>query len=280
MVRILAAGYSRIPVYEGTPHNIRGILLVKQLIVVNTTDQRVIRSLGLRSPCLLPIDINLLDVLNEFQRTHTHFAIICNQPDTIVESYREGKAIPPDVHMAGIVTIEDVIERLIKEEIEDETDHRSNFNIMVDQASHVKSLKEQGKKYRMRALRDLASLQAKKGISGSGLLTTTTTVTGDALNSNPVGLGSDILPKRTGSKEVLSPSDGKKSLAAGLAAKWAESAREKIRERADSDDSKRDSHRTTVVPFTLQDADHPIRKDTNEKTPLLLTRPKSRNGNV
>ena len=42
---ILAQGYSRIPVYENSKHNVCGLLLVKKLIVINSTDKRTVRSL-------------------------------------------------------------------------------------------------------------------------------------------------------------------------------------------------------------------------------------------
>eukprot|EP00456_Euglypha_rotunda_P074181 TRINITY_DN6782_c0_g1_i1.p1 TRINITY_DN6782_c0_g1~~TRINITY_DN6782_c0_g1_i1.p1 ORF type:complete len:427 (+),score=19.86 TRINITY_DN6782_c0_g1_i1:170-1450(+) len=122
MASILARGYSRIPVYEETPHNVRGILLVKQLIVINSDDKRVVNTLGLRPPLVLPPDLGLLDALNEFQRARSHMAFISNNPANVRDALHESLPIPKDVEVYGIITIEDILERLIREEIEDETD--------------------------------------------------------------------------------------------------------------------------------------------------------------
>jgi CBS domain containing-hemolysin-like protein len=37
-------GYSRIPIYDGTPQNVKKVLLVKTLITVNPEDRISIRS--------------------------------------------------------------------------------------------------------------------------------------------------------------------------------------------------------------------------------------------
>lgn len=49
MATIMAAGHSRIPVYEAHPHNIRGVLLVKNLIVLNPEDRRKVFNFDLRT---------------------------------------------------------------------------------------------------------------------------------------------------------------------------------------------------------------------------------------
>jgi len=48
MSDLLAHGHSRVPVFEGDPDNIVGMLLVKRLIAINPDDQRPLRSLSLR----------------------------------------------------------------------------------------------------------------------------------------------------------------------------------------------------------------------------------------
>ena len=56
--------------------------------------------------------------------------------------------IPPNVHMAGIITLEDVIENLIKEEIKDESDTsgvRATLHLLAFRAKRVERLKEMAK---------------------------------------------------------------------------------------------------------------------------------------
>ena len=111
---ILAQGYSRIPVYENSKHNVCGLLLVKKLIVINSTDKRTVRSLVTRKPKVVGLDTTLLDALNEFQDGKSHLAIVCNKPELVSAAIHDGKEIPVSTHMAGIITIEDVIEKIIK----------------------------------------------------------------------------------------------------------------------------------------------------------------------
>jgi len=114
MADILAKGFSRVPVYKGSKHNVCGLLLVKKLIVVNPHDGRVVKSLLTRKPSVVGLDTSLLDALNEFQLGKSHMAIVCNKPEVVLKAISEGKEIPVSTHMAGIITIEDVIEKIIK----------------------------------------------------------------------------------------------------------------------------------------------------------------------
>ncbi len=119
---LLQAGHSRVPVFENHPHNIRGMLLVKRLIVLNPEEKREVGSLPLLEPLVVGSDCSLLDLLYMFSAGKSHLAIICSDPDRVTYSLREGLVIPVNIHMAGIVTLEDVIERLIKHDIQDESD--------------------------------------------------------------------------------------------------------------------------------------------------------------
>ena len=119
---IVLKGHSRIPVYEGHPHNIRGMLLVKRLIVLNPQDKREVGSLALLEPLVVDTECTLLDLLYEFSLGKSHLAIITSDPPRVTSALRNHTVVPVNVHMAGIVTLEDVIERLIKHDIQDESD--------------------------------------------------------------------------------------------------------------------------------------------------------------
>lgn len=122
LLQILRSGHSRIPLYESTPNNIVCLLLVKQLVLVNPDDGLPIRSLISKkkrnhkirvAPALECAERTLIsDLLNEFQKGRSHMSIVY---DDISKPSKDRKFI-------GIVTIEDIIEEILQEEIIDETD--------------------------------------------------------------------------------------------------------------------------------------------------------------
>ncbi|CEG42511.1 hypothetical protein L916_03792 [Plasmopara halstedii] len=122
LARILAHGHSRIPVYERHKSNIVGLLLVKKLIVLDPDDRRPIRDLMLRKPILVSPKESCYSILNEFQKGHSHIALVTEDVNKVLRCWRSQDEIPETVLFDGIVTIEDVIEELIQEEIEDESD--------------------------------------------------------------------------------------------------------------------------------------------------------------
>uniref|UniRef100_A0A7S2WRZ5 CNNM transmembrane domain-containing protein n=1 Tax=Mucochytrium quahogii TaxID=96639 RepID=A0A7S2WRZ5_9STRA len=159
---LVAAGHSRIPVYENERTNIRGLLLVKKLIVINPTDERRVDTLYLRMPVFVKPGTSLLELLNEFQKGSSHMAIVTDNPRTMEKCIKLGKAIPDDINVYGICTLEDIMETLIKEEISDETD----FELSVKQ-----SLFTQQRKQRLIALADKQKKSARKlALSGVAAL--------------------------------------------------------------------------------------------------------------
>ncbi|CAN8065359.1 unnamed protein product [Agarophyton chilense] len=122
MLKILRSGHSRIPLYEDNEHNIVCLLLVKQIILVNPDDNLPIRSLiskkqrnhKIRVAPALECSANTLiaDLLNEFQKGRSHMSIVY---DNIHVDHEEREFV-------GIVSIEDIIEEILQEEIIDETD--------------------------------------------------------------------------------------------------------------------------------------------------------------
>jgi putative hemolysin len=102
---ILQGGQSRIPVYEDTIDNIIGVLYAKDLLRVYAQNQReTIRGL-LRPPLFVPESKRLDDLLREMQSQRVHLAIAVDEYGSV----------------AGLVTIEDVVETIIGD-IQDEYD--------------------------------------------------------------------------------------------------------------------------------------------------------------
>ncbi|KDO31236.1 hypothetical protein SPRG_03854 [Saprolegnia parasitica CBS 223.65] len=123
MVDILACGYSRIPVYRGHRANVVGLLLVKRLIVIDSDVKKPIKNLTLRKPLVVSPDLGCYAMLNQFQRGKGHFALVTEQGPYMEACWKAGIDVDPtQATILGIVTIENILEELLQEEIQDETD--------------------------------------------------------------------------------------------------------------------------------------------------------------
>lgn len=135
VARIYGVGYSRVPVYLRNPRRPRdpsaiiGILMTRQLIMIDTDHRRKVGSLPLYIPtCISPND-NMIDLLHIFQSGSMgnkggHMAIVCEKPTVAQAALERHHPIPPEAKIIGIVTLEDVIEELIQEPIYDEGDRK------------------------------------------------------------------------------------------------------------------------------------------------------------
>lgn len=101
---VIDAAHSRFPVYEGERENIIGILLAKDLLKLQRAPELNIRAL-LRPAVFVPESKGLNDLLREFRGTRNHLAIVIDEFGRV----------------AGLITIEDVLEQIVGE-IEDEFD--------------------------------------------------------------------------------------------------------------------------------------------------------------
>lgn len=100
VAQALAEGYTRYPVYKGTPDRVIGVLHVADLLVEERFDRST-----LAPPLYLPLTMKVDDALEKLRAEGAHLAIV-------VDEYGG---------TAGIVTIEDLLEELVGE-IEDEFD--------------------------------------------------------------------------------------------------------------------------------------------------------------
>jgi metal transporter CNNM len=173
MARILAAGFSRIPVYKDSKHNVVGLILVKRLIVIDPEENRPLKHLALRKPLFVGPEVPLFDMLNLFQEGKSHLAIVTNDALEYERCFEEKIPLPGNIEVLGIITIEDVVEEIIQEEIEDEDDvslahHATVERHVTDIVSQevgvqravrkFKSMLEKHKRRQMNLSRDISSV--------------------------------------------------------------------------------------------------------------------------
>ncbi len=106
---VLAAPYTRLPLWRGGPENIVGVIHAKDLLreleaVAGDASKIDIASIAL-TPWFVPDSTSLSDQLKAFLRRKTHFALV-------VDEYGE---------VMGLVTLEDILEEIVGE-IADEHD--------------------------------------------------------------------------------------------------------------------------------------------------------------
>lgn len=101
---VIETAHSRFPVYEGDHENIIGILLAKDLLKLQRAPELNLRAL-LRPATFIPETKGLNDLLRDFRGNRNHLAMVIDEFGRI----------------AGLVTIEDVLEQIVGE-IEDEFD--------------------------------------------------------------------------------------------------------------------------------------------------------------
>ncbi|KAI3861173.1 hypothetical protein MKW92_022969 [Papaver armeniacum] len=78
---ILEKGHSRLPVFYEQPTNIIGLILVKNLLTVHPNDEFPVKSVTIRKIPRVPETLPLYDILNEFQKGHSHMAVVIRRQD-------------------------------------------------------------------------------------------------------------------------------------------------------------------------------------------------------
>ncbi|MBN2166346.1 MAG: gliding motility-associated protein GldE [Marinilabiliaceae bacterium] len=102
---IIESGYSRIPVFEDTPDNVKGVLYVKDLLPYLDQERTFHWQSVIRPAYYVPETKKINDLLSEFKAKKIHMAIV-------VDEYGG---------TAGIVTLEDILEEIVGD-ISDEMD--------------------------------------------------------------------------------------------------------------------------------------------------------------
>ncbi|GMI96801.1 hypothetical protein like AT1G47330 [Hibiscus trionum] len=74
--KVMTMGHSRVPVYYGNPKNIIGLVLVKNLLTIDSEGPVPLRKIIIRKIPRVSEDMPLYDILNEFQKGHSHIAVV------------------------------------------------------------------------------------------------------------------------------------------------------------------------------------------------------------
>lgn len=118
---IVAAGFSRIPVYEDNPDNIKGILYVKDLLP-NLDKNEVFRWQSLiRSAYFVPGTKRIDDLLEEFRANKNHMAILIDEYGGTM----------------GIVTMEDILEEIVGDISDEYDEDEQPFYYIAPDGSYV-----------------------------------------------------------------------------------------------------------------------------------------------
>jgi len=135
--RVMSTAHSRFPVIDQNRDDVIGILLAKDLLRYYAGEEGFNVREMLRPAVFVPEAKRLNVLLREFRASRNHMAMVVDEYGGV----------------AGLVTIEDVLEQIVGD-IEDEYD--------FDEASD-NILPEQGGRYRVKALTQIADLNAVLG---------------------------------------------------------------------------------------------------------------------
>ncbi len=134
--QVIEAAHSRFPAVNGDKDDVIGILLAKDLLRLQAGEQESIRS-TLRPAVFIPESKRLNVLLKEFRASRNHMAIVVDEYGGV----------------AGLVTIEDVLEQIVGD-IEDEYDFdETEDNIIRDKTG----------RFRVKAATEVADFNAVMG---------------------------------------------------------------------------------------------------------------------
>jgi len=113
---IIESGYSRMPVYEEGPDDVKGILYVKDLLPYLNQDNSFNWQNLIRPAYYVPETKRINDLLQEFKTHKMHMAIV-------VDEYGG---------TSGIVTLEDILEEIVGDISDELDDDETNFSVLPD----------------------------------------------------------------------------------------------------------------------------------------------------
>lgn len=134
---VIETAHSRFPVIEDSKNDVIGILLAKDLLRYYAGEEFELRDM-LRPAVFIPESKRLNVLLKEFRSNRNHIAIVVDEYGGV----------------AGMVTIEDVLEQIVGD-IEDEYDYDEDEDNIIQQSA---------KSYRVKALTEIEELNDALGL--------------------------------------------------------------------------------------------------------------------
>ena len=129
---VVASPHTRIPLWEGDPDNIIGVIHAKDVLraIRNQEDDTIALRDLINEPWFVPETTTLREQLNAFRDRRSHFALIVDEYGALM----------------GLVTLEDILEEIVGD-IADEHDEddagirqQSDGRIIVDAATPIRDL--------------------------------------------------------------------------------------------------------------------------------------------
>lgn len=117
---IVENNYSRIPVYQGSIDNIRGILYIKDLLPHLTKPAAFRWQSLIRPPYFVPETKKIGDLLREFRENKVHIAVVVDEFGGT----------------SGIITLEDILEEIVGE-INDEYDEEEKSYVRINANTYL-----------------------------------------------------------------------------------------------------------------------------------------------
>ena len=117
---VVENNYSRIPVYQGSIDNIRGILYIKDLLPYLSKPSNFRWQSLIRPPYFVPETKKIDDLLRDFQENKVHIAIVVDEFGGT----------------SGIITLEDILEEIVGE-INDEYDEEEKPYTRINANTYV-----------------------------------------------------------------------------------------------------------------------------------------------
>ena len=117
---VVENNYSRIPVYQGSIDNIRGILYIKDLLPHLSKPSNFRWQSLIRPPYFVPETKKIDDLLRDFQENKVHIAIVVDEFGGT----------------SGIITLEDILEEIVGE-IKDEYDEEEKPYTRINANTYV-----------------------------------------------------------------------------------------------------------------------------------------------
>jgi len=123
MTELYDCAHSRVPVYRKTRSFVVGVVVVKTLIVVDTSAGLSVADVGFVDVPRVSPQTPLADVLHRFQKAQSHIGIVVGDDSTKV---------------TGIVTLEDLVESLLDRVLPNDTRRAQTVQLLSTTQSLVR----------------------------------------------------------------------------------------------------------------------------------------------